>query len=173
MLITCVKSLRETPNKDVSYKIFLFDLTLLKHSKLQKLVLMVLFVYILVGKSYWSFPRDQLLFAKLLLCFLQLHVIICVSIQTLYIGILTMLCFFFNLSHCIFNKNLPLSCFVLSTMLYLAHYFTIGIVFSMCVGYKSGRKIIQDDVMLCLESFQMSVLEIYVNSIMRVLGGFM
>ena len=63
---------------------------------------------------------------------------VCVHLD-LYIGILTMLCFFFNPSQCI-KQNLPLSCFVFLTMLYPTHIFNFGIIFSMCAIIEVGDK---------------------------------
>ena len=83
---------------------------------------MVLIVYIMVSKSTWGFPLDQLLLAKLLLCLVDLHVFKFISLWIIRIDLISIIPYFASL-----------------TIFYTTQCFTFFIVVFVCAGYRFRR----------------------------------
>ena len=139
MLNACFRSFRKIPNTDVSCKIFLCDLFIsLELSEIIEACSYALhYLYFIWWNTfvlyYWFIVSYQ---ASIIL--VDLHASIFLLSFALYIGVAIGIYSFFMLSQCI-KQNLQLSCFPFLRLFYPTHYFTLGIVFFMCVGYRIGR----------------------------------
>ena len=98
---------------------------------------MIFTAYFLVGDRPQGIIVDLLYLIKFLLYLVELHKYIFLLSLVMYLGVTIGICSSYMLSQCI-KQNLQLSYFAMLIISYPTHYFTFGIIFCMCAGYRVG-----------------------------------